>query len=61
LPTDADTQDTRYVYFAIQDSGPGIGGEHLDHIFEPFYSTKKMGHSGSGLAIKKCLAQPDKE
>ncbi len=46
-----DSRDTRYVYLAVQDSGPGIGSEHLDHIFEPFYTTKKMGHSGSGLGL----------
>lgn len=51
LSTDKDTDDTRYVYLTVQDSGPGIGSEHLDHIFEPFYTTKKMGHSGSGLGL----------
>ena len=46
-----DSGGTQYVYFTVQDSGPGIGSEHLDHIFEPFYTTKKMGHSGSGLGL----------
>lgn len=40
-----------FVYFTVQDSGPGIGSKHIDHIFEPFYSTKKLGHSGSGLGL----------
>lgn len=40
-----------HVYFTVQDSGPGIGDEHIEHIFEPFYTTKKMGHSGSGLGL----------
>ena len=43
--------DTQHVYFTVQDSGPGIGSEHIDHIFEPFYTTKKMDHSGSGLGL----------
>ena len=43
--------NSRCVYFTVQDSGPGIGSEHMDHIFEPFYTTKKMGHSGSGLGL----------
>lgn len=49
--TEEDTGDPRYIYFSVQDSGEGIGSEHLDHIFEPFYTTKKMGRSGSGLGL----------
>ena len=30
--------------------GPGIGAEHLPHIFEPFFSTKDGG-TGLGLAL----------
>lgn len=48
---DEDSRKTLQVYFTVQDSGPGIGSEHLDYIFEPFYTTKKMGHSGSGLGL----------
>lgn len=44
-------ENTQYVYFSVQDSGPGIENEHLDQIFEPFFTTKKMGHSGSGLGL----------
>lgn len=51
LSTDQGPEDTQYVYLTVQDSGPGIGSEHLDHIFEPFYTTKKMGNSGSGLGL----------
>ena len=32
----------------IEDNGPGIPGEVLEHIFEPFYSTKE-GATGLGL------------
>ncbi len=32
----------------IEDNGPGIPGEVLEHIFEPFYSTK-AGATGLGL------------
>ncbi len=38
------------VMLYIQDDGPGIPEAQLDHIFEPFYSTKKHG-TGLGLAI----------
>ncbi|NJO83591.1 MAG: hypothetical protein HC828_12780 [Blastochloris sp.] len=32
------------------DTGTGIPDEHLEHIFEPFYTTKPQG-TGLGLAI----------
>jgi PAS domain S-box-containing protein len=40
-----------FVVLQVQDTGPGIPENHLEHIFEPFYSTKKMGRSGSGLGL----------
>ncbi len=41
----------QYVFISVEDSGAGIDDEHMEHIFEPFYTTKKMGHSGSGLGL----------
>jgi signal transduction histidine kinase len=38
------------VLVEIQDNGSGIEAEHLEHIFEPFYTTKPGG-SGLGLSI----------
>lgn len=43
--------ECREVTVTVRDNGPGIAEEHLDHIFEPFYTTKKMGKSGSGLGL----------
>jgi len=34
---------------AVRDSGSGFSDEALDHLFEPFFSTKRMGH-GLGLS-----------
>lgn len=34
----------------VNDTGTGIPDEHLEHIFEPFYTTKPQG-TGLGLAI----------
>jgi len=40
-----------YVVLRISDSGPGISDEDLNRIFEPFYSKKVMGRSGTGLGL----------
>lgn len=40
-----------YVTISIEDQGPGIDAEALDHIFEPFYTKKEMGRSGTGLGL----------
>ena len=38
------------VEILLQDSGPGIPGDHQSHIFEPFFSTKDGG-TGLGLTV----------
>jgi PAS domain S-box-containing protein len=45
----------KYVVLAVQDSGSGIGSSALPHIFEPFFSRKKLGKSGSGLGLTVIL------
>ena len=37
------------VRILISDTGAGIAEEHLEHIFEPFFSTK--GEKGTGLGL----------
>lgn len=39
-----------YVVIFVEDSGTGVGPEDLDHIFEPFYTTKVEG-KGTGLGL----------
>jgi signal transduction histidine kinase len=34
----------------VIDTGRGLTGEQLDHIFEPFFSTKERSH-GTGLGL----------
>lgn len=41
----------RYTVLSVQDTGPGISKEDQRHIFEPFYSKKTMGRSGTGLGL----------
>jgi len=41
-----------YVCLEVVDTGMGIPSESLDHIFEPFYTTKAKGEgTGMGLAV----------
>jgi len=40
----------RYVHISITDNGIGIPEEHLDRVFDPYFTTKQKG-SGLGLAI----------
>ncbi len=39
-----------YVCFTVRDTGMGMSEEVLDHMFEPFYTTKELGH-GTGLGL----------
>ncbi len=40
-----------YVIVRVRDTGIGIEEKHLKCIFEPYYSKKEMGSSGSGLGL----------
>jgi PAS domain S-box-containing protein len=42
------------VLVAVRDSGPGIAPEHIERIFEPFYTTKASG-MGMGLSICRSI------
>ena len=40
-----------YVFVKVHDTGSGISVQDQEHIFEPFYSKKVMGRSGTGLGL----------
>jgi PAS domain S-box-containing protein len=42
------------ILVAIHDSGPGVDPEHLQRVFEPFYTTKNSG-LGMGLSICRSI------
>jgi CheY-like chemotaxis protein len=47
----SDIEPGYYVVLSVQDNGQGISHQDLEHIFEPFYTRKKMGRSGTGLGL----------
>ena len=46
-----DMEAGKYVVLTVEDTGTGIAAKDLEHIFEPFYTKKNMGKSGSGLGL----------
>jgi signal transduction histidine kinase/CheY-like chemotaxis protein len=40
-----------YAVLTVSDDGSGIPSDHLERIFEPFFSKKVMGRSGTGLGL----------
>jgi signal transduction histidine kinase len=44
------------VLVSVRDSGPGIDPDHLEHVFESFYTTKSSG-TGMGLSICRSIIE----
>ena len=44
------------IYYDVADTGPGVGRENLEKIFEPLFTTKARG-MGLGLSVSRTLAR----
>ncbi|MBC3765003.1 sensor histidine kinase [Neptunicella marina] len=54
-----DEADPQTVLLSVTDNGPGIDPHKVEHLFEPFYTTRSQG-TGLGLAVVKAVAQSHK-
>jgi hypothetical protein len=45
-----DIEEGDFVVLKVTDNGIGISEEDINRIFEPFYTKKVMGRSGTGWA-----------
>jgi two-component system, cell cycle sensor histidine kinase and response regulator CckA len=46
-----DVEEGDYVILTVSDNGIGISAKGIESIFEPFYTKKVMGRSGTGLGM----------
>ena len=44
----------RYVCLSVADTGQGISPEHLDRIYDPYFTTKEIG-KGTGLGLSTVM------
>ena len=52
----------RWVQYTVADTGEGIAGEHLSHVFDRFYrvdSARDRSHGGSGIGLSIAKALVD--
>ena len=52
----AEQEGARMTKVAVRDRGPGLRGDKLDKIFQPFYTTKRDG-LGMGLSISRSIIE----
>ncbi|MDH3197195.1 MAG: ATP-binding protein [Candidatus Krumholzibacteria bacterium] len=47
-------RDDEHAILRLQDDGPGIAGDHIAKLFDPYFTTRKEG-TGLGLAMVKSI------
>ena len=53
-----ESPDANSVCIQVQDTGTGISREDLPKIFDPFFSTKEVGHgTGLGLSVSSRIVK----
>jgi C4-dicarboxylate-specific signal transduction histidine kinase len=56
LRVSTERDGSKGVLIAVRDSGMGLNPESLEHVFDPFYTTKPDG-MGMGLAISRSIIE----
>lgn len=56
LTIGAELQSDDTMMISIEDSGSGIDPDHIEHLFDPFYTTKSNG-LGMGLSISRSIVE----
>lgn len=49
-------QPGKYLRLTVADTGRGMSQDTLDHLFEPYYTTRELG-SGLGLAVCRSIVE----
>jgi two-component system, NtrC family, sensor kinase len=53
--------DPQWVWFSVADDGRGMTATELEHIFQPFYTTKPKGEgTGLGLSLSRSIVEKHK-
>jgi signal transduction histidine kinase len=54
LVIESGSQSEGMVFLSVRDNGSGISDKAMEHLFDPFFSTKESG-MGMGLAISQTI------
>ena len=44
-------QEEQWITFSVEDNGCGIAQKNIDHIFDPYFSTKNKKDAGKGMGM----------